>query len=711
MKERPLSKMSAPNRFLRLIRSAIRLKFPNIWIHVFYGILGIALLSPLASNSVLPQAPDFANHTAIIVQARMALDEGQFPIFVAPWQFNGWRYPLFQFYSPFPYTLAALIYKWITPGNPYLALKLMLWLSLTIAGIFIYKSAFRLTRAHTAAFLAGAVYMVMPYFLINVNVRGAFTEAVAQGILPISLYFSLRTAASSELRYILFSAISWYALATSHIITFIYFALFLGMFFLLIGARKRMRWMKFGFAFSIGCALGMYYLIPLASTNYLQINRLITSGNPYEWNWLTPIETLLSPASVSPVPEPVPGETPNRETPNPNLAVGWPILLAAGLIGYYAVSRAVPPYKIGTYRISSPLLLLFVLAFFMAWSPINFWPYLPRQLWVIQFPYRLLAQIGWIGSLLFAYALAIILGAHPDIRIAIIGLLLIQSSLGTFLPTLQRSNIKLSKLIKNPDMGYGRDNYLVEPETYPSAAAYGNIELPVENAKDWLILNRVLYILIQPNMISSSSILHLLGSVPPEFAGGATLSIFINDREYAQRQLESGPFLWDVPLTDITSSVSGFTLEFRADKKDFVILVQSLVFQNLDPRVNTLPLKDTETGCEQKGIETYCSVLASRNISFVQLPVLYYPDHLDVRVDGKETNYLPLVHRQFLLVGVPVEPGAHSIAIKYKGIPWMRRVSFFTWVGVLIISVLDQVLGFKLKIVNWHFSKKKQALQ
>ena len=59
-----------------------------------YFLFGLGLLAPLASNQILPSAPDHANHTAIIVQARKAIEEGQFPLRVAPWQHEGLRYPL-----------------------------------------------------------------------------------------------------------------------------------------------------------------------------------------------------------------------------------------------------------------------------------------------------------------------------------------------------------------------------------------------------------------------------------------------------------------------------------------------------------------------------------------------------------------------------------------------------------------------------------------
>ena len=81
-------------------------------VFVFYAVLAIGLVAPMASNTILPETPDHLNYIAEIVQGRLAIEEGQFPIRVAPHVHNGWQYPLFQFYAPLTYTVAGLVYAW-----------------------------------------------------------------------------------------------------------------------------------------------------------------------------------------------------------------------------------------------------------------------------------------------------------------------------------------------------------------------------------------------------------------------------------------------------------------------------------------------------------------------------------------------------------------------------------------------------------------------
>ena len=153
----------------------------GVLIACLYAVIAFALLSPMASPYVLPDIPDTQAHVSLIVQARMALEEGQFPLRVAPWEHNGWRIPFYQFYNQVPSTVGGLIYKYLTPSNPYMAYLIVIWLSLTVAALFIYRTSFYLTSSVPASVLAGTIYIAAPYFLINIHVRGDFGRSGCSG--------------------------------------------------------------------------------------------------------------------------------------------------------------------------------------------------------------------------------------------------------------------------------------------------------------------------------------------------------------------------------------------------------------------------------------------------------------------------------------------------------------------------------------------------
>ncbi|XTZ10284.1 MAG: hypothetical protein ACQZ3N_09495, partial [cyanobacterium endosymbiont of Rhopalodia yunnanensis] len=56
----------------------------NLLILCLYGVIAIGLMGPMASSEVIFPYPDPQSHIGYVHQARLALEEGQFPLRVAP---------------------------------------------------------------------------------------------------------------------------------------------------------------------------------------------------------------------------------------------------------------------------------------------------------------------------------------------------------------------------------------------------------------------------------------------------------------------------------------------------------------------------------------------------------------------------------------------------------------------------------------------------
>lgn len=359
-----------------------------------YILLALALLAPLASNTILPSSPDHANHTALVVEGKLALDEGQWPLRVAPFATGGLRYPVFQFYSQSPYLLAALIYKYVTPGNPWIALKLTYFLGLSLAAFFVFKLAELVGFDRTTAAITGVVYVSAPYLLINMYARAAYAEAFAQLVLPLIAYTSVRAIIRAHPIDVVWAALAWGVLGTSHIITFVYATLFFGVF---AGGLAVARQLTIGQSARLllpcllGWGLAAFQWFPAATIHTIQHDFL---GDPFTFRWLTPLSALLSFTRVPPEPDGRFGMTPNLHP-----AIGAPILVAVAGILYF---RSLGPLP---FRSMWVALVLFTVAAFVTWSPIQFWSWLPKQLLVVQFSYRLLTFTTVFGAILAAYFL------------------------------------------------------------------------------------------------------------------------------------------------------------------------------------------------------------------------------------------------------------------------------------------------------------------
>jgi hypothetical protein len=683
-------------------------RFQIPWRHLavagVLAVFAIALLAPMASNERLPSAPDHANHTAAIVQARMALEEGQFPLRVAPWQHFGWRYPLFQFYSPVPYTVAGLVHKWIAPQNPFVAYKITLWGAFLLGGFSMYLAAHLLTRSRAASMLAGVIYMSTPYFLINVHVRGAFTEAVGQGLLPLVLYLSLRAYFSSALPWLLLAGIAWGLLALTHSITFVWGAFFAGLFFLAIAVE---RWRvstglwRVGLAFALGCALSLYFLVPTWSADYLMLRHNI--GDMALFAWMTTLPSLLSPISM-------PAQPPAgwQVTAGLNPAIGWPILMGAATVVAARWQRRGDLVIDGprAARISGVLIGLFALAVFLTWTPFDFWHGLPPVALIAQFSYRLLLHVAWTGSLLAAYALAAMFRGQASLSQTLGALLLILFAHSSWLPALPASDVSVTNLVQRPDLGYGNVDCLADPRRFPiDPAIQETIPLDAVDHDGWLALDRKITVPRARLRALAAPTLQLHGTVPSGIYNDLVLiGVTIDDKQVDAFPLIEGPPL-DTrivlpatsipdspdPLVHITLSSnhsvtlpSGASGAVNAARLAITGLKQTITVQEALPR------------CTRTGDEIHCQFQVTQPGTMAQLPMLFYPKLLAVRVDGAPAPYVALPASGFperfqpahgvlpyLLASVRLDPGVHDVYVRFQGQAWANWLSAAAWIAAL----------------------------
>lgn len=426
----------------------------KILLLILFFCVSLSLMAPIASDTYLPQILDYKNHTALVVQAKMAIDEGQFPIRVTPFEHQSLSYPIFQFYSPLMYTIAGSIYKWFTPNNPYVALKYTVILAFMLAGIYSYRSALLLTKNKKIAVVAALVYMCTPYLLINLLARGAFTEFFAQGLIPMVLYYNLMaTQQNAPRRTLIELALAWALLALSHSITFIYTSFFMGLLFLGLALHRILTvktLFKLALAYGFACLLSLWMLAP--AWDMASIAEIGTR-NPYLFNWLTPLSSLLSFTAVSPMP--LPGNY--MLLTKIYVSLGLPMLIALGfaLMRLFAVESFTP-----SRRFFTTVLFVYFFAFLLAWAPFNVYEYLPTLLDVAQFSYRLLTQTTWIGIIIVSVFLSTVhLMEKPNTSFYVVFIAITFLAASPWVQTQQDSGAIISDIVANPDSGYGKTGY------------------------------------------------------------------------------------------------------------------------------------------------------------------------------------------------------------------------------------------------------------
>jgi hypothetical protein len=635
-----------------------------------YALMSLGLLSPIASNTILPAAPDHANHTAFIVQAKQALDEGQFPLKVAPFQHDGLRYPVFQFYSQTPYLFGGLIYKYFTSTNPWLALKVIYFTGLWLAAFFTFKTGQLLGFDRATSALTGVVYITAPYLLINIHARGAYTEAFAQFLIPLLAYTSLRLVKHPTALGYLWTSLAWLMFGTSHIITFVYGSLFYVALVSILYFRRRVNGRSATSLLAaavLGWLVSAFQWYPAATIRPLQIHSHM--GNIFKASWLTPLSTLLS--LTSNPPEPLGRDT----TAFLHASIGIPVLIAvAGLIYF---SRRLGPESSGVW----PLMMLFGVAFFCSWSPVDFWALLPQTLKIAQFPYRFLIYTSAIGAVLFGY----FLGAHvrnyrqPSFLLLLVALILCAQS---YLPSLQRNQRSLESVIIRPDIGYGAGDYLYRASVTDSLTTYrGRYEttLPLISGDGWLMVGTELP-LARAYIESTGASLLLRGTAERLTYTCDRLDLTLDGSVIATTNILPGTFEWRVPAAAFNTfrnqlgrlvfrSDCGFVPNLidpaNPDTRKLWIRVVSLRFDN-SAKSSALSVKDVRPRCALIGSSVTCRLTVDDETE-VELPILFYPSLLRITVNGKLVPYRPSTYGSLLLADVSVPSGTNRIVAAFIG--------------------------------------------
>jgi len=670
---------------------------------VFFGWLALALLAPMASDRLIPATADLAPNIGLTVQARMALEEGQFPLRVAPWEFGGLRYPIFQFYGQLPYTLSGALHAWVFRDNAYVPLKLLVWLALLLGGLAFDALARYLGAAWHAALVAAVAYVAAPYLLINLHARGALAEVMAQGLLPLTLLSLLRYMVAGGRRRFVWAALACAALLATHLITSFYNLAAAGLLGLALAwsSPRRTRRLLRGLAVAaMAGTLSLWFLLPIqASSHFLALGAPPTS--PAEWAWLTPLSGLLAPTSVPPVPRG------NFNLPwQVHPAVGLPLLCGAALSLAFWFYGPLPGTRARLRGPIGALLALFALGLLLAWSPFDLWRALPRSLSLAQFPYRLLTLCMWSAGLLLALSLSALVPRTNGALTVAVGCVATLMSAGPYLatePSLQPEDEPLSSepaplqnvrdglafVQRRPTQGYATGAYGPRLWTYGADRTDTLIEIgepppsPIKRRLYGQALLRRLRARDQRLLLTGESRATEPTSV--EFRAG--------ERVLAQAFVPPGSFSLALPVSRWSGAEpEPFEARVLASAGEAAHLSAVLADAELAVAPIAAPpavggsYARAETSTLQ-GDRVVLTHLSEREELLV-LPVILAPGLLDVRLDGVPHPYAAFSRLDLTLTYVRVPPGRHVVSARFVGSRPGNLASAAAFLGLLGLAVL-----------------------
>lgn len=366
--------------------------------------LTLPALMPL-TRAGYPATHDGQLHLYRLLAFDMSLRAGiLYPRWVGEFAF-GYGFPVFNFYGPGALYLAVGIKHLI--GSGYVAaFKTTLGLSMVLAGWHMYWLARRLlaerTMVEVGALVAAVAYVYAPLHLVDIYVRGAISQVIAYGMLPL-VFLCLHNVSHSNVlhrapvrraawAWMLGGAAAFGLVIFTHNITAFLFAPLLGCYALIRGLQgvDRRGWARAAVMLGGGVGLTAIYWLPaVGELDLVLIDAAIGDGLHYSQHFIN----LVQPYQMQFFYDYTYDGRAFR------LGLVQMLLLSTAVV---VTVRHVHFWRTPRVFLAAVLVLAYLGQFPFA---ARLWETLPLAAYV-QFPWRLLMVMALCGALLLGYAVA-----------------------------------------------------------------------------------------------------------------------------------------------------------------------------------------------------------------------------------------------------------------------------------------------------------------
>lgn len=261
-------------------------------------ILGIAILSLFVIRTALIPGCTWETHDLIFNMERFAaasnaMADGQwFPRWSRDIN-SGYGYPLLLFYPPLTVWFVAGLHLagiGILTGT-----KLLVALCTVLAAVTAWQLGRHLWHDRLSAALTAACYILLPYHLLTVMVRGALAEYAAHALLPAVLLAYLKLPGAKPARSIASTAVLSALLMLTHNASWIIITpLCIGITFAVESGKIR-RLAATSIATLLGLAISAFYWLPAyVEKSFVAISNLGTCGHLDYHRHFSSLEKIFS---------------------------------------------------------------------------------------------------------------------------------------------------------------------------------------------------------------------------------------------------------------------------------------------------------------------------------------------------------------------------------------------------------------------------------
>lgn len=227
---------SGPQALSRLLaRVGIRVQVDGYALAL--ALLSLLTLVPLLNPGYFWGAHDARHSVYFLFEFDRVFTDGVLYPRWFPDMTYGYGYPLFNIYGPLAFYIGEFFH--LLGFDFVTSVKIVFSLAWVLSGLAMYGFVKRIFEHRGAAFIAGLLYVFMPYHLIDVYVRAALAESVALVFLPLTLWAFYETMQTRTIRIVLFAAFTYAGMVFAHNGIALLFSLVLGawMIFLFIRAN------------------------------------------------------------------------------------------------------------------------------------------------------------------------------------------------------------------------------------------------------------------------------------------------------------------------------------------------------------------------------------------------------------------------------------------------------------------------------------------
>lgn len=326
---------------------------------------------------ILPGFPSLQDqmHPLRLTDLRQCLSDHQIPCRYSTKSALGYGYPLFNFYGQGAYLLPAL-FSYILPLNSYDLMKIQIILFAFIGGLGIFLLAKTNKLDNPTSILFATIFSYIPYFALDVYVRGAIPEFSALMLIPWIFFLSYQNRT-------IFTNLALSLIILTHIQTGL-ITLLIYLFYLIFSHKNRQALLSL----LTTLLLCSFYLIPvILENNLVQLSSTTKGIFDYNIHFLNLKQIFISPFWGY-------GASTWLDKDGMGFTLGIPLifLIATSVYLYFKYQQKKLP--------STFLLIISILFIFLAHTRSAFiWKILP--LGYYQFPWRFLG-LASIFTIIFS---------------------------------------------------------------------------------------------------------------------------------------------------------------------------------------------------------------------------------------------------------------------------------------------------------------------